>query len=544
MRLLVWAVMDSKLAALPVLVIDCQATGANPKRGHLLELAWSALGPGARVKPTSRLVALPDGQIVSPQITRLTGIRNADLDRALSAESVWRLLEDAACAVQPDSSRPCPTVIHFSRFEKPFLEMLHQRYSSHRAFPFDMICTWEIARRLLPGLPRRGLRAVAGYLGHHLDQFKRAEHQVQATSFIWQDFVGRLKQRRGIETLDQLRAWIAAESPHKTRHKSFRLSKAKRLSLPQGPGVYRFLGADGRTLYVGKASDLKARVNSHFTSLKAASEKNLELYSQVWDLTSESTESSLEAALLEVGLIQKLRPAYNAALLPADDRVWYCATNLMSVSPTRLESHPWGPVPTAEPALAAGMLGAVLAGETQSTAGIFDMQADWAPALEQIEQGVAVFSGRHGIGPPVSRGAWLLSLAARLDRQGRADDQTKDDRATTDTQEPAQESWTDDRVAGALEAILRQAGRLLRRAWFLARLPGAELRWQSRAGAWRELRVETLKDAAFDRAYHDRLRVLLTELGRLCSAGRPLELRIGAGRVLNTQRLASILTRF
>jgi DNA polymerase-3 subunit epsilon len=536
--------MEPKLTDLPVLVIDCQATGANPKRGHPLELAWSVLGPGARVKPASRLVALPDGQSLSPQITRLTGIGNADLDRALSAKSVWRLLEEAACQVSPKGPHPCPAVIHFSRFEIPFLEMLYRTHGTRRIFPFDVICTWQIARRLLPGLPRRGLRAVAGYLGHHLEQLKRAEHHVQATAFIWQDFVKRLERRRGVETLDQLKAWLADESPHQTRHKSFRLPKAKRLSLPQGPGVYRFFGADGRTLYVGKASDLKARVNSHFTSLKTASEKNLELYSQVWDLTSESTESSLEAAMLEVDLIQKLRPAYNSALLPADDRVWYCSTDLMSASPERLESHPWGPVPTAEPALAAGRLGAVLAGEPTASAGIFDIQAKWAPTLVEIEQGIAVFDDRHGKAPPVSRGAWLLRLAARLERQRRADDLSKDEGAPDKTQESAQEGWTAEGVANALEASLRQAGRLLRRAWFLARLPGAGLRWQSRSGAWRELRVEDLKDAAFERGFHDRLRVLLTELGRLCSAGRPLELRIGAGQALNTQRLTSILTRF
>ena len=108
MGLLVWAVMDDKLVDLPVLVLDCQATGANPKRGHLLELAWSALGPGDRFKPASRLLALPDGQIVSPQITRLTGISKTDLEHAQPAETVWRLLEDAAAEVRSSPSLPCP----------------------------------------------------------------------------------------------------------------------------------------------------------------------------------------------------------------------------------------------------------------------------------------------------------------------------------------------------------------------------------------------------------------------------------------------------
>ena len=34
--------------------------------------------------------------------------------------------------------------------------------------------------------------------------------------------------------------------------------------VPRGAGVYRFLGASGQTLYVGKATDLRSRVRSYF----------------------------------------------------------------------------------------------------------------------------------------------------------------------------------------------------------------------------------------------------------------------------------------
>ncbi|MCA9322520.1 MAG: GIY-YIG nuclease family protein, partial [Planctomycetes bacterium] len=35
--------------------------------------------------------------------------------------------------------------------------------------------------------------------------------------------------------------------------------------IPQEPGVYLFLGADKRVLYVGKANDLRSRVRSYFS---------------------------------------------------------------------------------------------------------------------------------------------------------------------------------------------------------------------------------------------------------------------------------------
>ncbi len=49
------------------------------------------------------------------------------------------------------------------------------------------------------------------------------------------------------------------------------LSRAERIAqqrreLPDSPGVYLFHGADGETLYVGKARSIRKRVNSHFSA--------------------------------------------------------------------------------------------------------------------------------------------------------------------------------------------------------------------------------------------------------------------------------------
>ena len=42
--------------------------------------------------------------------------------------------------------------------------------------------------------------------------------------------------------------------------------KEKVALLPESPGIYQFLGADGRVIYVGKAKNLTRRVYSYFTS--------------------------------------------------------------------------------------------------------------------------------------------------------------------------------------------------------------------------------------------------------------------------------------
>ena len=88
-------------------------------------------------------------------------------------------------------------------------------------------------------------------------------------------------------------------------------------ALTQGPGVYQMLDADGETLYVGKAKNLKVRVSSYFRS-KSTGVKTRVLMTKTVDIQITATESETEALLLEQNLIKNLKPAYN--ILLRDDK--------------------------------------------------------------------------------------------------------------------------------------------------------------------------------------------------------------------------------
>lgn len=83
--------------------------------------------------------------------------------------------------------------------------------------------------------------------------------------------------------------------------------------LPNAPGVYRMIAGDGGVLYVGKARDLKKRVNAYTVPGKHPY-RIARMISETSDMVFVTTASETEALLLEANLIKRLKPRYNVLL--------------------------------------------------------------------------------------------------------------------------------------------------------------------------------------------------------------------------------------
>ena len=79
------------------------------------------------------------------------------------------------------------------------------------------------------------------------------------------------------------------------------------------PGVYIFSDKDGETLYVGKARNLKKRLQSYFRSTGLTAKTSL-MVSKIVHAETQQTRTESEALLLENNLIKDRRPRYNISL--------------------------------------------------------------------------------------------------------------------------------------------------------------------------------------------------------------------------------------
>ena len=85
-------------------------------------------------------------------------------------------------------------------------------------------------------------------------------------------------------------------------------------TIPENPGVYQHLDAEGNVIYVGKARNLQRRVSSYFSHYEDKSAKIKMLVRNIYDTRVTVVASEVDALLLENSLIKRYQPRYNSML--------------------------------------------------------------------------------------------------------------------------------------------------------------------------------------------------------------------------------------
>lgn len=98
-------------------------------------------------------------------------------------------------------------------------------------------------------------------------------------------------------------------------------------TIPESPGVYQHLDANGKVIYVGKARNLQRRVSSYFSHYEDKSAKIKMLVRNICDIRVTVVATEVDALLLENSLIKRYQPRYNSMLKDDKSYPYLCITD-------------------------------------------------------------------------------------------------------------------------------------------------------------------------------------------------------------------------
>lgn len=121
-------------------------------------------------------------------------------------------------------------------------------------------------------------------------------------------------------------------------------------TIPESPGVYQHLDAEGKVLYVGKARNLQRRVSSYFSHYDDKSAKIKMLVRSVYDIRVTVVATEIDALLLENSLIKRYQPRYNSMLKDDKSYPYLCITDeeyprLLYTRRRNIKGQYYGPYP-------------------------------------------------------------------------------------------------------------------------------------------------------------------------------------------------------
>jgi DNA polymerase-3 subunit epsilon len=287
--------MGVPLSDVTFCVIDFETTGGAADTDRITEVG-AVKYRGGECLGTFQTLVNP-GVPIPPYITMLTGITEAMVFPAPRIESILGTLThfigDAVI------------VAHNARFDMGFLNAALIRDDRD---PLDnkVVDTVALARRLVRDeVPDCKLGTLASRLRLPHQPSHRALDDALATA----DLLHFLLERAagfGVLGLDDL-IGLPRLGTHPQASK-LRLTE----DLPRSPGVYVFSDVNGRILYVGKATNLRQRVRSYFSTGESR-RKVGSMLRVVHRVDHIETPDPITAEILEMRLIQRLLPQYNRA---------------------------------------------------------------------------------------------------------------------------------------------------------------------------------------------------------------------------------------
>jgi len=304
------------------------------------------------------------------------------------------------------------------------------------------------------------------------------------------------------------------------------------------------------------------------------------MLSQACDIDYTNTDSAIEAAVLETDEIKRHSPPYNIALKHGDREIGFSTRDFINqaLNPDKIKII--GPLPSPDTLVPLSLLSELLAtrqAQTEDVSAALNIPDEYAPALLVFREGLAEFFQRYET-ELRSNSAYrnFIRLGAMFwkKRLGESDEAILEEEDLIeegiDEIEDEEWEWTPDAVANAVESVVRRCVHLIRRARWFCLISESSLVWERgykekpdrnflvfhkgklvEKGGLNDgedspvppgyQRSTVLRQQSYDVATYDRMRVVTTEIRRVLSEGREVELCLRPNTVLKNKSLKRFL---
>ena len=270
-------------------IVDIETTGSYASANGITEVAIYVYD-GEKIVDQFETLINP-GQPIPRYIQSFTGITDEMVANAPAfetvADKIFQLLNENVF------------IAHNVNFDYSFLKS-HLLRTGHE-LRAKKLCTVRLSRKIFPGFPSYSLGNLCRSLEISINNRHRAGGDAEATVKVFgkllendtEDFISKSLQRNSKEQ----------SLPPNVPKQHFEI-------LPTTPGVYYFHDAKGKIIYVGKAINIRNRVNNHFSNNSESRQKQ-NFITHIHSISYKSCATELMACILESVEIKKYWPKFN-----------------------------------------------------------------------------------------------------------------------------------------------------------------------------------------------------------------------------------------
>jgi len=267
-------------------ILDIETTGGKYNEEGITEIAIHKFD-GHKVVDKFISLVNPEKEI-QPFVVKLTGINNKMLRTAPKFHEVAKRIVEI--------TKDTVLIAHNAQFDYRILRTEFRRLGFN--FERKTLCTVELSQKLLPEAESYSLGKLVRSLGIAVSDRHRANGDALATLKLFKLLLSKDLEKSIIKTV------VKAETLGELSPRQLDIIDV----LPSEMGVYYMHNKDGDIIFLGKSSNIKKKVNQHFTK---SGERARKLQKQTKKVTFEKTGNELYALLKENEELRRNRPKFN-----------------------------------------------------------------------------------------------------------------------------------------------------------------------------------------------------------------------------------------